>query len=268
MKRRPRGSAAGKGSDLSTVTLGSLDDGRILRLTLDTGARGNVITPPALDDLHAAIDEAEARKPRALILEGAGGSFSRGADLDSIKAMGAAFRGYIESEFRLFDRVDRLPFATIAVLRGHVIGNAAELALACDFRVAAASSTFCLPEIAVGFVAPAQRLARLLGIARAKELLLRARRLSAAEAHALALVTEVAEDAAADAAALAIAEEFAGRAPLAIRATKEGIAHAFGHGPSDWIGEEAWAWRTYDSADGREAMAALAERRAPVFRGI
>src|SRR5690606_29821330 len=155
--------------------ISSEKDGQIVRLAFDTQTRGNVITPKLLEEFHAALDEIVAMNPRVLIISGTEKSFSRGADIDTIKSMGPAFQAYVASEFKLFDIVDRLPFITVAALTGIVIGNAAELSLACDFRIAAESSTFTLPEVAIGFVAPAQRISRYLGIGQVKDFLLNAR---------------------------------------------------------------------------------------------
>ncbi|GGA79066.1 hypothetical protein GCM10011385_36530 [Nitratireductor aestuarii] len=242
-------------------------DGQIVRLSFDTQTRGNVITPKLLEEFHAALDEIVAMNPRVLIISGTEKSFSRGADIDTIKSMGPAFQAYVASEFKLFDIVDRLPFITVAALTGIVIGNAAELALACDFRIAAESSTFTLPEVAIGFVAPAQRITRYLGIGQVKDFLLNARMWKAAEAHQHGLITKVVGDAEFEAGLQAFAAELADRPPLALNVTKQGIATAYGFGPADYRGEEHWAYATYLTDDVQEGFAALAEKRKPVFTG-
>lgn len=250
-----------------TIRLVVEDEGRVVRLSFDTATRGNVITPKLLDEMHAALDEVEALAPRVLVISGTEKSFSRGAALDDIKDMGAAFKGYIESEFALFKRVDEMPFVTIAALTGIVIGNAAELSLACDFRIAAESSSFSLPEVAIGFVAPAQRLCRIVGIGKAKEILLGAAMLKADEAHRLGILTRVVPDADLNEAVAAMAAEYAQKPPIAIRVTKEGIARAFDFAGADFKSEEEAAFMTYQSADTREGFAAIAEKRKPVFTG-
>ncbi|MET0428440.1 MAG: enoyl-CoA hydratase/isomerase family protein [Microvirga sp.] len=250
-----------------TITLGSDRDGQVVRLSFDSKTRGNVITPSLLAEFHLAIDDVLAMKPRVLILSGTEKSFSRGADIETIKAMGPAFQGYVESEFKLFDIVDRLPFVTIAALTGIVIGNAAELALACDFRIAAESSSFTLPEVAIGFVAPAQRLTRFVGIGVAKDILYNARMLKADDAHKLGLFTRVLPDQDFEAGLASFAAELADRPPIALAVTKQGVAHAYGFGSGDYKGEEHWAFATYQTADVREGFAALAEKRKPVFTG-
>lgn len=250
-----------------TVTVTEIDGGKIVRLTFDTQTRGNVITPKLLEEMHDALTEIERKAPRVLVLKGTDKSFSRGAAIDDIRDMGDPFRDYIASEFRLFKRIDELPFVTIAALTGIVIGNAAELSLACDFRIATDTSSFSLPEVAIGFVAPAQRLCRYVGIGRAKEILLGAKMLSAAEALELGILTRTVAEADLEATVQAWAAEYADKPPIAIRVTKEGIAEAFDFSGADYLKEEEAAFMTYRTADVREGFAALAEKRKPVFTG-
>lgn len=250
-----------------TVTVTESDGGKIVKLSFDTKTRGNVITPKLLDEMHDALTLIERDPPRVLILKGTDKSFSRGAAIDDIRDMGAPFRDYIASEFRLFKRIDELPFVTIAALTGIVIGNAAELSLACDFRIATDTSSFSLPEVAIGFVAPAVRLCRFVGIGRAKEILLGAKMLSAAEALELGILTRTVPESELDATVDTWAAEYADKPPIAIRVTKEGIARAFDFGGADYLQEEEAAFMTYGTADVKEGFAALAERRKPVFIG-
>jgi enoyl-CoA hydratase/carnithine racemase len=254
-------------SSYETITLTADRDGKIVRLAFDTKTRGNVITAVLLDELHRALAAVTAMKPRVLILAGTEKSFSRGADIDTIKAMGADFKHYIASEFKLFDAVERLPFVTIAALTGIVIGNAAELALACDFRIATETASFSLPEVAIGFMAPAQRLARFVGIGVAKDILYNARMLKAEEARQYGLVTRVIAESEFAAGVEAFAGELADRPPIALAATKQGVAHAYGFGASDYAGEEHWAYVTYQTDDVKEGFASLSEKRKPVFTG-
>jgi len=250
-----------------TITLKSERNGHIVRLSFDTKTRGNVMTAKLLEEFHQALDDVIAAKPRVLVISGTDKSFSRGADIDTIKSMGTKFRDYVASEFKLFDRIDRLPFISVAALTGIVIGNASELALACDFRLAAESSSFSLPEVAIGFVAPAQRLARYVGIGVAKDFLLNARMWKAEEARQHGLVTKVIPDAEFAAGLASFVEELADRPPYALAVTKQGIATAYGFGSADYKGEEHYAYATYLTEDVKEGFAALAEKRKPVFTG-
>jgi enoyl-CoA hydratase/carnithine racemase len=254
-------------STYETITLTSERNGQIIRLTFDTKTRGNVITAVLLDEFHRALAEIIAMKPRVLILAGTEKSFSRGADIDAIRSMGPNFKQYIASEFKLFDTVEQLPFVTVAALTGIVIGNAAELALACDCRIATESSLFSLPEVAIGFMAPAQRLSRFVGIGIAKDILYNARMLKAEEARQYGLITRVIADTEFAAGLDAFVTELADRPPIALLATKQGLAHAFGFGANDYAGEEHWAYTTYQTDDVKEGFASLSEKRKPAFTG-
>ena len=251
----------------SLIKLTSYRDGQIVRLAFDTGSPANALTMELLDEFHRTIAEIRRHSPRVLIITGRADNFSRGADLKKLPEMGEEFKSYIASEFDLFGIIDDLPFITIAALTGTCIGNAAEMVLACDFRLATQSAKFSLPEVAIGFIAPSQRIRRFLGIGVVKEILLDARMLSAEDCKSLGLVTRVFADAEFDASVLAFAEEYAERAPLAMRATKKGIALSYGYGHADYSHEREAAYATYCSDDGKEGFASIREKRKPVFRG-
>jgi enoyl-CoA hydratase/carnithine racemase len=250
-----------------TVTVTRGGEGHIARLTFDGGHPHNVLTSAMLDDIRAGLEDVTNNPPRVLVLAGRTENFSRGAALEEIVAMGDEFRTYIAREFDLFSAVEALPFVTIAAMTGLTIGNAAELALACDFRIAAERARFTLPEVAIGFVAPAQRISRILGMAAAKDFLLGSRMWSADEALKHGVFTKVLPEAEFEAGLAAFAAEFAAKAPLAVRLTKEGIAKAYGFASADYEGEKTAAWDTYCSEDAKEGFAAIREKRPPVFRG-
>lgn len=252
---------------IGAVRLEPQHDGQIVRMTFDTGTPHNVITLAALGDLETGIERVAKLAPRVLILAGRRENFSRGAAIEEIAGMGEPFKGYIAREFDLFSRVEALPFLTVAAMTGIVIGNAAELALACDFRFANDKARFSLPEVAIGFVAPAQRLTRIVGMGVAKDLLFNARMLGAEEALRLGIFTRVVGEAEFDAGLSEFAVELAAKPPISVRRTKEGIAHAYRFAHADYEGEKRAAWETYVSEDGKEGIAAVRARRKPVFKG-
>lgn len=250
-----------------TVQISREAGGHVARLAFDTGTPHNVITSALLENFFTALERLKADAPRVLVIAGRVENFSRGASLDEIKGMGEAFRGYIEREFDLFSAVENLPFVTIAAMTGITIGNAAELALACDFRVATERARFSLPEVAIGFVAPAQRISRILGIAAAKEFLLTSRLMGAEEALRLGVFSRVFPDVVFETGLAAFAAEFAAKPPIAIRVTKEGIARAYGFATANYEAEKSAAWLTYCSEDAKEGFAAISEKRPPLFKG-
>lgn len=234
----------------------------------ESGHRLNIIDEPVLAGLEAAIDEL-ARDPslRVLVLTGIPGMFSGGADLDAVGAMASAeFRAYVAREYRVFEAVERFPCVTIAAIGGTCIGNGAELALACDLRVAASGSRFGLPETKVAFMAPAQRITRYVGIGVARELCYSGRLIDADEARALGIYNRV-FDGDFESQAAGFAGEYAAMAPLALRLTKQNFLAAMERPMANANGEVLQSVVSFESADFREGVAAIKERRAPRFEG-
>lgn len=179
--------------------------GHIATVTLDRPDRRNSLSDGMLTELAAAFaelrDDAESR---VVIVTGAPPVFSAGADARIKGTMSVAERRAVfletKSQFRrLFERattlLEGLEQVTIAMINGHAVGGGWALTLACDFRFAAAEAQFWIPEVDLGVplgVASTTRFVRLVGPARAKEIVMEGRRYTAAEAHALSLVHRVA----------------------------------------------------------------------------
>jgi enoyl-CoA hydratase/carnithine racemase len=167
--------------------------------------------------------------------------------------------------------IEQAPQPFVAALNGAALGGGLELALACDLRIASRSAALGLPEVALGIIpggGGTQRLARLVGVARAKDLVLTGRRVGAAEALAMGLVSRVAPAGRLREEALAVAEQVARNAPISIRQAKRAVDGGF-HLPL----EEALAFenRMYQDClgtrDRTEALRAFAEKRRPIFTG-
>ena len=181
--------------------------GPIGTVTLNRPERRNSLSDPMLTDLAAAFTELrDDAATRVVIVTGAPPLFSAGADAPFKKGMSAEERRQMflgrKSQFRrLFERantlLENLEQATICMINGHAVGGGWGLTLACDFRVAAASAEFWIPEVDLGVplgVASTTRFVRLVGPARAKDVIMGCRRYSAAEAEALGLVHRVVPD--------------------------------------------------------------------------
>ncbi|MCI0347281.1 MAG: enoyl-CoA hydratase/isomerase family protein [Chloroflexi bacterium] len=179
-------------------------DGRIATVTLNRPDRRNSLSDEMLADLAAACAELrDDASTRVVILTGAPPVFSAGADAGLRSTMTADERRQVflarKSQFRrLFERVngllENLEQATIAMINGHAVGGGFGLTLACDFRWAADEAQLWIPEVDLGVplgVASTTRFVRLVGPARAKEIIMEGRRYSAAEALALGLVHRV-----------------------------------------------------------------------------
>jgi enoyl-CoA hydratase/carnithine racemase len=179
-------------------------DGAIATVTLNRPDRRNSLSDAMLTELGAVF--AEVRDDtglRVVIVTGAPPVFSAGADAPLRQGMSAeerrrAFLGRASQFRRLFERantvLENLEQATIAAVNGHAVGGGWGLTLACDFRIAASAAQFWIPEVDLGVplgVASTTRFVRLVGPARAKEIIMECRRYTAEEAHALGLVHRV-----------------------------------------------------------------------------
>lgn len=220
---------------------------------------------------HAAIEAAADATLRAVVIAGAGErAFCAGADLKERRGMNdAQVRAFLETMGRTFDRIDRFPRPVIAAIGGLALGGGLELALACDFRVLAIGAELGLPEVSLAIIPGAggtQRLPRLVGEARAKQMILLGERLSAEAALACGLVHRTAQDALG--CALELAERVAGQAPVAISAALEAIEAGRELPLSEAVAIERRCYeRALASEDRREALQAFAEKRRPKFRG-
>jgi enoyl-CoA hydratase/carnithine racemase len=168
----------------------------------------------------------------------------------------------------LMNEVAALPGLTVAAVNGAAFGGGCELALSCDLRVMAPEAQIGLTEVTLGIIPGAggtQRLARLLGPAKAKELILLGKRLSAAEALAAGLASQVGDPAAIVA---RLAQEIEGAAPLAVAAAKRAIDEGIALPLAGGLAVERRCYETtLDTEDRREGLAAFAEKRKPVYRG-
>jgi methylglutaconyl-CoA hydratase len=242
--------------------------------TIDGEARRNSITRAMLAGLIAELRRAEQRRGlRCVVLTGAGTrAFCAGADLKERARMSEADVHAFHRDLRAALRgIEASPKAFVAAINGAALGGGLELALACDLRVMSAAAEVGLPEVGLGIIpggGATQRLPRAIGVARAKDLILTARRIDAVEALAFGLVTRAAPPELLLEAALEMASEVARNAPVSLRQAKRAIDGGF-HLPL----EEALDLenRMYQDClatkDRVEALKAFAEKRRPNFSG-
>jgi enoyl-CoA hydratase/carnithine racemase len=207
-------------------------DGPIARLWLDRPAKRNALNPTALEEIAAACEELQRRfDVPVVILGGRGASFCAGADRTDPPARMAKGSGANARERRwvsqigrrAIEAIERLEAITIARLHGHVIGGGVLLALACDLRLAAAGTLFHIPEVDLGIPLTwggAPRLARAVGAARAKELILLCDRFDAATAERYGLLNRVVAPEQLDAAVDDWAARLAAKPDWALHMTK------------------------------------------------
>lgn len=241
--------------------------GDVARITLDVPGSFNRVSMLARDQLRQVFEELDADDgTRFVVLSGAGGAFTAGGDIP----------GFLEQSpwqvSRLAQNVaapERCRKPVIAALEGYVFGVGLELALACDFRLAAPSAELAFPEVTIGMIPGSggtQRLARLVGLGRAKNIIMRGRRVPAEEALALGLVTEIAGDLAAAVASLC--DELRRLSPLALAMAKRVLNLAYDGPLQLGLEVEGLAYgllqQTHDFREGVEAFVA---KRPPEFTG-
>ncbi|NHM25768.1 enoyl-CoA hydratase/isomerase family protein [Desulfofundulus sp. TPOSR] len=208
---------------------------------------------------------------RVVVITGAGRAFSAGADIEQLRSFATPDEivTFCRSIARLVSYIEDFPRPVIAAVNGPALGGGCEICLACDFRVAAEAATFGLPEIKLGLTPGAggtQRLVRFVGPARAKELLLTGRTISAAEAMSWGLIDKVVANVLDE--AFRLAQSLMNLSPVALRAAKQAVNHGLKFGLAAGLsGEELCFARAAGSEDAIEGVKAFLEKRLPQFRG-
>jgi methylglutaconyl-CoA hydratase len=259
--------------DVKLESLQGADTG-IVMLGLARLAARNALSRQLLIEFRLALEglQADPAVRVVLIHSLVPGVFCAGADLKERASLSDSETAACVQEIGwAFTELEDLPMPVIAVLEGAAVGGGLELALAADLRVAGANAQLGLVETALAILPGAggtQRLPRLIGISRAKELLFTARRITALEAGRLGLVDRVVTAGEALASALALAREILPNGPLAVRLAKQavnrGIALDLGCGLAL---EQACYAQVIPTQDRLEGLAAFREKRKPTFRG-
>jgi enoyl-CoA hydratase/carnithine racemase len=244
--------------------------GPVALLRIDNG-RLNLLTRELRAQLASHAKELAGRptEVRAVVVTGGEGAFSAGSDIREFPPDAAVGLELARGEHACCNAIASMPQPTIAALEGHVLGGGLELAVACDLRVAAADASLAMPEVSLG-VYPgecAQTLPRLVGPARAKQLMLVGGRIDAERAERIGLVDEVAPAGGAVAAALELAGTIAEHPGLAVRAIKAAVDEESHELSGERrAGHEQTMSRMFESHDAQEGVRAFLERREPEFR--
>ena len=253
----------------------TLELGQVAHLELDNPPM-NLITDELLAELDAALATLEAAAPgdvRAVVVTGAGArAFSAGSDVKAFEShRGAAGRPHFTREESAMSRLAALPMPTIAAIEANALGGGLELALACDIRVASERAKLGLPEARLAVTPGAggtQRLPRVIGVGRAKELTLTGRVIDAHEAQQIGLVSRVVGAGQARQAAEEIAAGIAERGPLAVREVKRLIDQSTELDIDAGIAAEIDASeRVINSEDMLEGVRAFFDKRTAKYRG-
>ena len=255
--------------------------GEFVRLDVDTTVAtirldrppANAISRQVSDELRDAVLEAGGREDvRAVVVWGGPKIFAAGADIKDMVGWGPEeIRPVVSALGDALVVLEEVPKVTIAAIEGYCLGGGCELALACDFRFAAQDATLGQPEIALGIIPGAggtQRLPRLVGHARARELVYSGRRVSADEALRIGLVDAVTPPGEAHQVAVHVALRYAKGPTRALAAAKEAMNAAALGDVRKGLGVERDVFiGLFATEDQKEGMKAFLEKREPEFKG-
>jgi len=254
-------------------------DGHVATLKLNRPEARNAMTPAMGEEVRdAAAAVRTDPEVRVLVVTGAGKAFSGGGDLGMLardaglqraegEGMGAPPREFYKRYLSIHD----LPIPTIAAINGHAIGAGFCFALACDIRIAVADAKLGMTFTKLGIhpgMGATYFLPRLLGTARAAELLFSGRIIDATEAERLGIVSRVAPRDAFSAAVSTLARDIAAAAPIAVRMVKRALYRGVEHSLDDALDLESFQQSaTFQTSDAREGITAVLEKREPRFTG-
>lgn len=220
--------AAGGGTGAGTVEVSR--EGSVAVLRLHRPAKLNALSTHLESALLQAIRSEAVTTSRAVLITGGDRVFSVGADVGELREMTPeAITAYYRASGAVYEAVAALPQPTVAAITGYCLGGGFELALAADLRVADDAAVFGLPEVSLGILPSSggvARLVRAVGPARTRDLVLRGRRMTAAQAHDWGLITEIASAGDHIEHGMRIAAELCQAPPLAVSITKQVIAAA------------------------------------------
>ena len=246
-----------------------LDPGAVSTVTIDRPDRMNALNAEVLDDLDAALDDAESAGARVLVIRGAGEeAFVAGADIGAMAEMSSEEAHALASRgHRTMDRVASFPAPTIAAIDGYALGGGLELALACDLRVASERAVLGQPEVDLGIMpgwGGTQRLPAIVGEETARRMIYFGERIDAQDAYERGLVGDLVAHDELEAFVADLASDLAERPRRALEAASACIDRA-GDGEAGFAYERrTWAG-LFGTADQREGMAAFLDDRDPDF---
>lgn len=252
--------------------------GSLFEITINRPEKRNAITVAMWQQMAEVLAKIPRQEGlRCLIIKGSGGTFSAGIDVNAFLELKEIYGPHWYTKGRLITRetqevlqlLERLEVPSIAMIEGHCLGMGFELALACDFRIAAEKAKFGLPETLLGIVPDvggSARLTRLIGVGRAKELILTGKSIETKQAFDWGMVNRICEPQNLEATTTAFAAELCEAAPLAVGMAKR-IIDSF-HNINPTLDLEGWAQtQLYTSEDFKNAVTSFAAKKKPEFLG-
>jgi len=240
-------------------------------VTLDRPEVLNALNSALLRDLGVALDQVASGDARALLVTGSGDrAFCPGADVNELlgRSLAATREGAAFGQ-SIFSKLDALPMPSIALINGYAFGGGLELALACTLRLAARTAKLGLPEIKLGLIpgyGGTQRLPRLIGEARALEIILTGRTVEAEEAERIGLVNRVVDGDLIEA-GKSFAREMTCYSLPALGFARDAVHRGLSTSRKECLAIEAdLNTLAFQTADATEGMTAFLEKRKPVFR--
>ena len=261
-------------SQFQTIEL--KNEGAVWLLTINRPQAMNALNSLVLTELAEALEFLSLRNfadCRCVVLTGAGEkSFVAGADIKELTSLDPiSGKKFAEGGQRLFRRFENLQVPVIAAVNGFCLGGGLELALACDFIIASVNAKLGLPEVTLGLIpgfGGTVRLARRVGMARAKEMVFTGDFISASKALEVGLVNEVVSLPELLPTALKLANTIASRGSLAVQRAKASIMSAYDQAIDEAMLTEAQHFsHLFSTHDFKEGTAAFVEKRNPLFKG-
>ncbi len=257
--------------EFKTITL--TQEGAVGILTLNRPEIMNAINDELIGELSQVIDRiAKDDQIRVIILTGGNKVFAAGGDIKAMQQFGPLqAKKFVVPIHRVFNQLTELPKPTIAAIGGFALGGGVEMTLTCDFRIAADNAKFGFPEINLGIFPAAggsQRLPRLIGMAKAKELMFTGDTIDAATALTIGLVNEVVPREALMERAMQLANKLSAKPPITIKTLKESMHNVFNTDINVGLNMEIEKFcNLFATEDQKEGMGAFIEKRKPSFKG-
>lgn len=254
---------------MNNLTFEIIDDVGILKINRPNAL--NALNHSTIDELDVLIEQIKNNLNIKVLIIGSDNNFAAGADIKEMVGCNVD-EAKAFSFSKTFVKIESLEIPTIAAIEGYALGGGLELALTCDFRIAASNAKMGFPEINLGIMPGAGgtiRLPKLIGVSKAKELIFLGETIDSERAEQIGLVNKVVENGKTIETAITWAKKLCKKAPIALRVAKETIKSGDAEIKIDYalkIEEENWA-NLFGTEDQKEGMNAFIEKRKPIYQG-